>query len=68
MVADIFPVVDAKAAGSMLYQSSVLPPDTHPFYFLSCQSIEKLSSFFRYISLSTYNVLDLCTEILIICS
>jgi hypothetical protein len=68
MVADIFLVVDAKAISTMLHQSSVLPSDTHPFYFLSCQSTEKLFSSFRYINLSTCNVLDLCTEILIICS
>jgi hypothetical protein len=68
MVANILLVVDAKATGTMLYQSSVLSPDSNPFCFLSRQSTEKLCSFFRYISLSTCNILDFFTKILVICS
>jgi hypothetical protein len=66
MVADTFPVVDTKATGIMPYQSSVLSPDTHPFCFFTCQNTEKLSFSFRYISLSTCDVLDLFTEIIVI--
>jgi hypothetical protein len=61
-------MVDSETTGMVLYQLPILSPDTEPFCFLACPNTEKLLISFRCISLSTYNVLYLFTEVIIICN
>jgi hypothetical protein len=68
MVVGTSPVVNTKATSIMLYKPSVLLPYTQPFRFFTSLNKEKLSFSSWCISLSTYNILDLFTEVIVICS
>jgi hypothetical protein len=58
-------VINAKTTGIVLHAPPVLSSAAHPFHILARQGTEKFCSFLKCIRVSTCNISNFFTEILV---
>jgi hypothetical protein len=58
-------VINAKTTGIVLHAPPVLSSAAHPFHILARQGTEKFCFFLKCIRVSTCNISDFLTEILV---